>query len=59
MRNKFGECDKFGFYQKNYFCDMCRLLEKDIYISCLKKTKEDILNGKITQEDIDKLEGRV
>lgn len=59
MRDKKGNCDKFGFYQKNYFCDLCRLLEDNTYISCLKETKENVLNGKITQGDIDKLEGKL
>lgn len=59
MRSKEGKCDKFGFYQKNYFCEVCSLVEPNIYIACLKKTKEDVLSGKITKEDIDKLEGRI
>lgn len=57
MRNKEGRCDKFGFYQANYFCDTCRLLEKDTFATCLNKTKENLLNGKITQKDISKLKG--
>lgn len=59
MKDKNGKCDKFGFYQKNYFCDVCRILDEATFITCLKKTKDDILSGKITQEQIDKLEGKL
>lgn len=58
LKNQNDECQSFGFYQKNYFCDICEMLEPKIYLSCLKNTKENILNGKITEEDIKEVETR-
>jgi len=50
-----NDCPYYGFYQRNYFCDLCRKIEPVVYNECLKETKTRILSGDITKKQIENL----
>lgn len=52
---KTGECDKFGFYQGNYFCEVCEKLTPTQRLKCAKLTRDNVLNGTITEDMVKEL----
>ena len=55
MRDENGKCLSYGFYQRNYFCDVCDCLEPKTYAECLKETQKGIKSGRITKEQIEEM----
>ena len=55
IKIKQNSCSTLGFYQRNYFCEICQKIEPKVFQYCIKETKRKLETNEITQEQVEEL----
>lgn len=55
MKIKQNTCPNLGFYQRDFFCEICQKIEPKVFQYCLKETKRKLETNEITQEQVEEL----